>query len=146
MFNILGSVDGMHVLDLFSGSGLLALEAVSRGAAHVVSVERHRHIANHLRDVCDSWQLHDRWKIMPASVHEALSRLSQQHFELIMADPPYEQGLSEMIPSWLDEFAIGCGRLVIEESARVHPNWPESWTTAPPRRYGDTSLHFLERS
>jgi len=145
MFNILSPVDGMRVLDLFSGSGLMALEAISRGATHATSIEQHQRACGHLRQVREQWCLQERWKVVTGGVHAALAHLPNERYDLVFADPPYEQGFSEQIPVWLDEFDIDCGHLVIEESARVSPDWPEGWTAALPRRYGDTCLHFLER-
>ncbi|MDX8410461.1 MAG: 16S rRNA (guanine(966)-N(2))-methyltransferase RsmD [Mariprofundaceae bacterium] len=145
MFNIIGPVNGVRVLDLFAGSGLMALEAISRGAAHVTSIDRHRRATGHLLQVRDQWHVSEHWKIITGEAHAILGRMAGERFDIVFADPPYEQGFSEKIPAWLDEFGIGCSSLVIEESARVNPDWPEGWTVAPPRRYGDTCLHFLER-
>ncbi|HKJ83570.1 MAG TPA: 16S rRNA (guanine(966)-N(2))-methyltransferase RsmD [Mariprofundaceae bacterium] len=145
MFNILGDIEGARVLDLFSGSGLMALEALSRGASGVVSVERQRRTVGHLQQVRSDWGLDSRWHIMAGEAFAVLERLRGEQFDLIFADPPYDKGYAERIPEKLDETGIDCRRLVIEESARVTPAWPESWTAESPRRYGDTCLHFLHR-
>jgi len=144
LFNILGDMDGRTVLELFSGSGLMALEALSRGAAHVTSIEQNERICRHLRQVRHDWQLADRWRIIRAGVEHGLEILAQERFDLIFADPPYQQGFLERIPAWLTMHHIHCGRLVIEESARTPPAVIEGWTMTQSRRYGDTCLHFFE--
>jgi len=144
LFNILGSIEGACVLDLFSGSGLMALEALSRGAVAVTSVEKNKRIFKHLQDVRGNWGIQDEWQLLCGDVQGMLPRLAGRRFDLVFADPPYAQGISEHIPCWLDNSRISCAQLVIEESARVDPLWPSGWTQARSRRYGDTCLYFLE--
>jgi len=146
LFNILGNIKGVCVLDLFSGSGLMALEALSRGAVAVTSVEKNERIFKHLQDVHRDWDIQDEWQLLCGDVQGMLPRLAGRHFDLIFADPPYAQGISEHIPYWLDNSRISCAQLVIEESARIDPQWPSNWTQLQSRRYGDTCLHFLEQA
>ncbi|MDQ6982512.1 MAG: 16S rRNA (guanine(966)-N(2))-methyltransferase RsmD [Mariprofundus sp.] len=143
LFNILGSVDGFLVLDLFAGSGIMALEALSRGAASATSIEQDHHAVHALKQSRDILKVSDSWKIYPASVEKGLAALAGAHFELIFADPPYAQGYAEQLPHLLTQHAIDCGQLVIEESARIQPGWPDGWICRQSRRYGDSCLHFL---
>jgi len=145
LFNILGSLEGATVLDLFSGSGLMALEAISRGASTVISIESSRRVVRHLQGVREKWEIEDSWQLLHGDVRTMLARLSGQHFDLVFADPPYARGISTCIPIWLEESRISCTQLVIEESARVDPLWPSGWTEQQSRRYGDTCLYFLVR-
>lgn len=144
LFNILGDIEGWTVLDLFSGSGLMALESLSRGAAHVTSIEQNERVCRHLRQVRGDWQLAERWRIVRSGVEHGLEMLAQTRFDLIFADPPYQQGFLERIPVWLTGHDIHGGRLVIEESARTLPLAIAGWTATQSRRYGDTCLHFFE--
>lgn len=146
LFNILADVGGMRVLDLFAGSGVMALESLSRGAAAAISIEQQRRATRNMEQICAEWRLSGQWQIYTNDVERALTPLSGQHFDLIFADPPYKQGFCELLPQWLDQHHIGCDRLVIEESARVEPQWPVGWLCEQSRRYGDTCLHFLSRS
>jgi len=146
LFNILADVEGMRVLDLFAGSGVIGLEALSRGAASLISIEQQRRATRNMEQICAEWGLNDQWKIYTNGVERALTPLTGQHFDLIFADPPYKQGFCELLPQWLDRQQIGCDKLVIEESSRVDPQWPAGWTCEQSRRYGDTTLHFLSRS
>jgi len=145
LFNILGSVDGFQVLDLFAGSGIMALEAISRGAASTLSIEQHHRAVRNLKQVCETLQLADRWKIRSASVEKGLAVQTGTSFDLIFADPPYARGYAELLPLLLDQYDIGCEQLVIEESARIEPLWPAGWVCEQSRRYGDTCLHFLAK-
>ncbi len=144
LFNIIGSVDGCRVLELFSGSGLMALEALSRGAATVTSIERERRIVARFASIRRDLGLEDRWQILCGDVQSELGRLHDRHFDLVFADPPYDSGISQCLPAWLDTAGISCGRLIIEEAARAAPHWPKGWTERQARRYGGTCLYFLD--
>jgi len=143
LFSILGDIADCRVLDLFSGSGIMALESLSRGASSVISVEQQRRAVMHLQQLQTSLSVTDSWQILPTSVERALPGLAGQAFDLVFADPPYAKGFAEKLPAWLARHGISCGQLVIEESAKVAPLWPAGWTCRQSRRYGDTTLHFL---
>jgi 16S rRNA (guanine966-N2)-methyltransferase len=143
LFNILGDIDGWRVLDLFAGSGLMSLEAISRGAA-VTAIEQDSANRRAMQAVRDDWHLKEKWQILGGTLPGALSALHGQAFDLVFADPPYAQGIAEQIPAWLDVHGITAGQLVIEEASSEHPAWPAGWTPAQSRRYGGTCLHFLE--
>ncbi len=146
LFNILGSVEDAAVLDLFSGSGLIALEAISRGASAAISIESNRRVVRHLQGVREQWKVEGRWRLLHGDVHIMLARLANRHFNLVFADPPYAQGIGACLPRWLDEARVSCSELVIEDSARIVPVWPQGWTQRQSRRYGDTCLYFLTRT
>lgn len=145
LFNILGPVEAYSMLDLFSGSGVMALEALSRGAASAISLEQNRQLTRRMQGICSDWGLEKQWQIRCATVEKGLAALNGERFDLIFADPPYQQGYCETIPQLLERFDIGCEQLVIEESARVEPHWPSGWQCEQSRRYGDSTLHFLSR-
>jgi len=145
LFNILGPVDGFRILDLFAGSGIMALEALSRGAASATSIEQDRRAVKALQQSRDTLNMSDQWLIQTGSVEQGLPRLAGKAFDLIFADPPYARGFTEVLPDLLTQSDIHCGQLVIEESARVKPEWPDGWICRQSRRYGDTCLHFLLR-
>lgn len=145
LFNILGPIDEMRLLDLYSGSGVMALEAISRGAS-ALSIEQNRRLTRDMEQIRQQWHLADSWQIKTGTVERGLQALAGEHFDLIFADPPYRQSLAEKLPQWLDEQAIRCDLLVTEESTHVNPNWPEGWLCEQSRRYGDSTLHFLYRA
>jgi len=144
LFNILGDIDGWEMLDLFAGTGIMAIEALSRGAASAGSIEQHPKAFRLMQKSREQLNL-DSWNIVKGTLPATLDRLEGSSFNLIFADPPYDQGIAEKIPAWLDKNSINCQYLVIEESSRAKPIWPEGWTITQSRRYGDTTLHFLER-
>ena len=142
LFNILGDIDGWKILDLFSGTGIMAIEALSRGAISASSIEQSGKACQLMKNSQEQFSLNS-WEITKGTLPAALNRLTGSSFDLVFADPPYDQGIGETVPQWLDENRIGCHQLVIEESSRANPVWPADWTATRSRRYGDTTLHFL---
>jgi 16S rRNA (guanine966-N2)-methyltransferase len=94
-FAVLGDrVVGVRLLDLFAGTGCVGLEALSRGAAAVVFVERHAPTARILRINCTLFELDaDRAHIIVRPVKTALTTLKNQNrvFQVVWADPPFER-------------------------------------------------------
>lgn len=142
LFNILGDILGKNLLDLFAGSGIMAIEALSRGAASALSIEQSGRACSAMK-TCRKQIGLENWKITKGKLPSALEQVAGQSFDLIFADPPYDKGTAEQIPAWLDDRNIDCDLLVIEESAKADPRWPGGWTVARSRRYGDTILYFL---
>lgn len=144
LFNMLGSMDGLRMLDLFAGSGIMAVESLSRGATTAVSIEHNRQATHSMDQLRSKLNLTESWQIMPVSIEKGLCRLTGQSFDLVFADPPYEKGFASKLPALLNQYGIHCNRLVIEESSRLQPEWPQGWHCQQSRSYGDTTLHFLE--
>lgn len=135
IFSILGDVGGARVLDLFCGTGALAFEALSRGAAHATLVDDQEALA---RRNAEALGLADRAEVVRAKATRFLDRAPEGAFDLILCDPPY--GLGEDISAQLGPLLARAlapgGRLVIESS----PERPLAveLPLARERRYGDT--------
>ena len=114
LFNILGArVQNRRVLDLFAGTGSLGLEALSRGAARAVMVDRAT--GNILQDNAEHAKLSELARIMRGDVFTALTRLAAdgETFDLVFCDPPYGKGLWERALTALD------GSSLLSEGALV---------------------------
>jgi 16S rRNA (guanine966-N2)-methyltransferase len=118
LFAVLGRLSGMRVLDLFCGTGALAIEAISRGADSAVLVDRAPALAR--RNV-EALGLEKRCELVRGDAIRYLER-SDERFGLVFCDPPYklaarlEPQLARHLPPRLAKHA----RLVLESSAR-HP-------------------------
>lgn len=84
---------GRHVLDLFAGSGQLALEALSRGAADAVLCDISAQAMTVITDNVEKTHMDDRCRLLNVSYLDACRHLSGESFDLIFLDPPYAQHL-----------------------------------------------------
>lgn len=151
IFNILGPPPEGDVLDLYAGTGALGLEALSRGAAAVVFVEREHAPLAALRRNVKELGVEDRVTILGADVCTGLRRLAakgQGRFSWVFLDPPYvketEGVLAELSGSGL---LTPCAVVVLEHDRRHRP--PESVGNlflTDRRQYGDTELSFFRAS
>ncbi len=93
VFNVLGQFfDGGDVLDLYAGTGALALEALSRGCARAVCVEADREAAEVIAANAEACGVADRVEVRRGRVLDVVPRLPPGRFALAFIDPPYEEG------------------------------------------------------
>ncbi len=129
-------VEGATVVDLFAGSGALGLEALSRGAGHVVFVERARRALTALRANVELLGAAGSCRVVQADAVPWVRRLEEGAFDLALADPPYDREYAtRLMELWLER-PFARELWVEHRSSEVLP--------APPgarvRRYGDTVL------
>ena len=121
LFNILQEdVPGCEFLDLFSGSGGIGIEALSRGARHATFVEFGKEALSCIRANLHKTRLAEQATVLPVEVTYAISKLEKQGqvFDIIYADPPYRKGFEAKILSILaTSTIIQPGSLVILESS-----------------------------
>ena len=157
MFNILADrVDGAKVLDVFSGSGSLGIEALSRGAGECVFVERTTSCVQAIQSNLERTHLNDRARVLRADVFGVVRRLAPEDvFDLVLAAPPYrivdELPTRQRLWQWLAELASGDalearGTIVLEHRRqRGALVFPDEIALLDSRTYGDTTLSLLSR-
>lgn len=121
LFNIIqAEVPESRFLDLFSGSGGIAIEALSRGASEAVLVEHEREAVRCIRENIKHTRMEDRSRVMAMDVMQAVRRLDQlgQPFDVIFMDPPYRKDLEGMlVPYLLHSSLVHEETLIIVETA-----------------------------
>lgn len=148
LFNILrsrfGSLEELRVLDLFAGSGALAIEALSRGAKEAVLVDQGKQAASLIPKNLQDCRVADRARFLQRDVLAALPQLPGP-FDIIFLDPPYGQGLQQKTLTRIAEISLlAAGGVVCAESAR-NEELPENaglLQRETTRFYGSTALHF----
>jgi 16S rRNA (guanine966-N2)-methyltransferase len=149
MFNILGvEIKDKTILDLFSGTGNLGIEALSRGAKRVIFVEKNREAIRLIQRNLFACQMEDRSELLLKEVHQAIGFLKGkgERFDLIFMDPPYEKGLIRKTMEVLGTVKIyhEDSILVIEHNRREPlSDISDSWNLLRQRRIGETVLSFL---
>jgi 16S rRNA (guanine966-N2)-methyltransferase len=146
IFNVLGrSVARARVADLFAGGGALGIEALSRGAAEVVFVEANAAVVRFLKTNTDGLA---GATVVRGDALRALRRLGPDRFDIVLADPPYRQGLVEQtLGALAASGALVAGGLAVIEHHRLELPAPGAgWELAKQGRYGDSWTSFLRRS
>jgi 16S rRNA (guanine966-N2)-methyltransferase len=147
LFAVLGDrVAGARVLDLFAGTGALAIEALSRGASEAVLVEQAAPAVEVVRANLDALGLAERGRVRRTRAETYLRTQRDGPFDLVLLDPPYGApvGLVAGLLGRLARTALAPGAVVVVEAAAraKAPPWPPGLTPDRPRRYGDTTLHL----
>ncbi len=147
VMNVLGQFfEGGAVLDLYAGTGALALEALSRGCARAVCVEADRAAAEVLRKNAEACGFADRVEVRRGRVVDELSRLPREAFLLAFVDPPYDEG-PEAALARLDGALVPGGRAVAEHDARRPPAERYGALALVARRaYGTTGISIYART
>ena len=150
LFNWLGQdLGGLECLDLFAGSGALGFEALSRGAAGVVMVEKSREVCAALREnaallQAKNLQLHcmDALEFVAAARAGAVS--SSPRFDVVFLDPPFgSKLLSEVLPKLVS--LLKPGARVYVESATSFEQTP-GWRLLKAGRAGNVHYHLVAQS
>jgi 16S rRNA (guanine966-N2)-methyltransferase len=132
---------GARVLDLFAGSGALGLEALSRGAREVVFVERSKNALRTLRANVELLGADEQCQVVAGDAMAYFRHLQPGEFELILADPPYELGISGSLLEIFFQKGFARELWVEHRSSEAMPPLPG----LRQRRYGDTTLSTLTR-
>jgi 16S rRNA (guanine966-N2)-methyltransferase len=150
LFNILHEPSGKSFVDLFAGCGSVGLEALSRGAAKVVFVEKNAVMVNAIKRNLRDLDLGGEHEILAMEAAKALRKLQKrdESFDIIFADPPYERGFVREIFRSLGggNFLSEDGLLIIQHSLReeVDEQHTGDFILTDRRRYGDTHLSFFK--
>jgi 16S rRNA (guanine(966)-N(2))-methyltransferase RsmD len=147
IFSALGDVSGGRVLDLYCGTGALAIEALSRGAAMALLVDRDTRPA--LGNV-ERLGLGERTELVRAEVGRWLASHEESpaspRFDLIFVDAPYRLAdrVGQELNTHLPRLLASGGRAIVESGAR-RPLRPDSLEPLRQRRYGAADVSFYGR-
>jgi 16S rRNA (guanine966-N2)-methyltransferase len=144
LFNIVQHrVDGSRVLDLFSGTGAIALEALSRGAISATCVESDRRAAGLIAENAALCRESERCVIIRDVASRVLEKpLPGGPFDIIVLDPPYDYAaLGEAVTKAGEQRAAG-GIVILEHATRVTPPRARGLTLTRTVTSGDSALTF----
>ncbi len=150
--SISNAIEDSIFLDLFSGSGNIGIEALSRGANKVFFVDKSIESIKILKNNLKSLKIEDNsFVIIRNDFKKAIKNFFKEkiYFDIIYADPPYEKNFSERILSLLKDFLIlkKNGIIAIEHSKRESFNYAiKELVLFKILEYGDTKITILKRS
>ncbi len=143
LFNALGELGNLTVLDAFAGSGALSFEAVSRGAARATAIDSDRNAQQAIAANIDDLGLTKQVKLIRAATSAWLAT-TDQHFDVVLCDPPYD----DINPALLENLAARAkpgGVIVLSLPPTSDFSLP-SYTLLSRKDYGDATLSFYRNN
>lgn len=145
LFNMLGDLSGLTVLDAFAGTGALSFEAISRGAKHALAIESDKAAQDTIAQNIKALGLRNSVKLVRASANGWLQTYTGEQFDIVLLDPPYDDLQSNLVQR-LAQQTNGDGLLVV--------SWPggneipqfDGFEAIKQKQYGDAQLAYYRRN
>ncbi len=145
VFSILGDIKGMSFLDLFSGSGIIGIEAASRGASPVYFIEKDRIKKNIIHENTDMIETEKKVYIMSA---EKFISVTREKFDIIFLDPPFPMGKKQDIVLSVSRRNILSDKGILLIHHPSEEKWPEiigNLEVYDRRKYGRSIVLFFRK-
>lgn len=143
VFNTLGAImdfNGKSFLDMFSGSGIMSLEALSRGFESTVAIEQNKKVYSVIKSNFSKYEKSHDLKLILGDSLKVCPKLTQK-FDVIYIDPPYNAGIYEKS---LEAIKDICGEIVILEHV-TEVEIPQNFEILKQKKYGDKFITFLHK-
>lgn len=141
IFNRLGDIEGLMVLDAYAGSGAIGIEALSLRASHVTFIEQSRSVAKVIQTNLSALEAVPHAAVLNLGVTEAVKGLQGTSFDIIVADPPYAQLEPGEIQLLFNSLVIN-GIGIVSHSSRVSAPKLDNANLIDSRTYGDTTISY----
>lgn len=146
LFNALGDISGLTVLDAFAGSGALSFEALSRGAGYAIAIDNDTAAQRAITDNIKSLGLQDDMKLIRSGAGGWLNTsIAGKTFDLVLCDPPYQDLQLSLLKRLSDKVARG-GLLVLSWPGNMEAPEFVGLEILQQKSYGDAQLIFYRRS
>lgn len=147
LFNwLMPALPGARVLDLFAGSGALGFEAVSRGAAHAVLVERDAALAAALRATAARLGAGESIDVVQADARAWLAASAPARFDIAFVDPPFSAGLWDTVLAELSPVLAPAAWLYVEAANEAAWSLPAGWRVHREGRTREVRYVLLRRA
>lgn len=145
LFNTLGDISGLTVLDAFAGSGALSFEAISRGAAEVITIDDDMQAVKTIERNAQEIAVTGKVSVIRANAKSWSNRHPNSKFDLIFCDPPYDNIQIELVEGLAKHLKRG-GILVMSlpPKTRVIMHSPNELISH--KNYGDAELYFYKNT
>jgi 16S rRNA (guanine(966)-N(2))-methyltransferase RsmD len=144
LFNILGDIKGLSLLDVYSGSGGIGLEAISRGAAEVTLIETNITAQKAALSNIQKFKLEQQVQLLRMNVETWFKTKPKERFNIVIADPPYDK-FKKTIAIKLVESVILNGIFVLSISALIQPPSLPKTEKLISKIYGNSQLVFYRK-
>ena len=144
IFSILGPnrLEGARVLDLFSGTGAMGIEAISRGAEYVDFIELDSRRCKEIRTILQDFKINDKARVIYGNAIDKIDNLDRS-YDLLFADPPYGYGKWDVLLAKIEKFQIMklASVAIFETSKHENHNFGSGkLIMKTQRKYGDSII------
>lgn len=143
LFNSIGDISGLTVLDAFAGTGAVGIEALSRGAGHINAVEMDADSFETLKENRNLITNVERMEVHRANIKTWLKN-QQKYFDVIVADPPYDAIGMRALETCAD-YVEPSGLLIVSLPQAEHIKF-DNFKKIDEKRYGNAKLVFYKKS
>ncbi len=139
-------LDNAIVLDLFSGSGNLGIEALSEGASYAYLVDFNKKAAITIKNNLNNIGINEA-EVINLDYKKALNYLKDKKMDLIFLDPPYKTDYIEQSIKLIDEYDMlnEDGLIICENDSLDKIVYPENYEVVKDRKYGDKWVVILKK-
>jgi len=147
LFNVLGDINGLNVLDAFAGSGALAFEAASRGAAHVVAIEKDRAAHGIIDKNAKEFRLDKKAvHIVRANAGGWSIHNMEKKFDIVILDPPFDELQVSVLKTMAKRHVKLGGLLVLAWPGKKDIPEFDKLDVISDKNYGDAQLVFYRKT
>jgi 16S rRNA (guanine966-N2)-methyltransferase len=145
LFNSLGDLGGLTLLDPFAGSGAISIEAISRGADSAVAIDSNKDAQADIEDNISKLKLKNRIQLIKTTANKWLNLNYDKRFDLIVCDPPYDRVQYDLIEQF-EKLVKKDGLLVLSFPPKAELPRFKSLKLIDNKEYGDSRLVFYRNS
>ncbi len=145
LFNMLGDIEGLSVLDPFAGSGALSLEALSRGAAEAVAIDIDKAAHRIIQENAAALGLADRLKAIRANASSWSDHNPDRQFDIILGDPPYDSPSPRLLQKLARHVRPG-GTLVLSLPPKAAVELPADCRLLVVKSFGDAEIRAYRKT
>ena len=145
LFNVLGEIEGLSVLDAFAGSGALSFAAISRGAKSVTAVEKDGPAHNVIDQNVVDLQLGKNIKVVRANVGGWSIHNMEKKFDIVLLDPPYDHLQLTVLETLIKRHVKKAGLAVLSYPGKTKAPDFEGSEIISDKNYGDAQLIFYKK-
>lgn len=145
LFNALGEIEGLTVLDAFTGTGAVAVEAVSRGAKSVIAIDYDKEAFLCASGNIQSLKLEATITVLKVNAKSWSNNNQNKEFDIVIADPPFDE-VNDAILEKLHRQVKKNGLFVLSVPSDYKPRKNDTLTEIAEREYGDAKLLFFRKT
>jgi 16S rRNA (guanine966-N2)-methyltransferase len=145
LFNILGDIEGLTLLDCYGGTGAISFEAISRGVKSVTIVEANKKAQQSIASSIKSLELASSVKLINSTVSKFINNWDNQSFDLVICDPPFDKNIDVDTIQSLEESVSDNGLLILSLPIVDVEFDFKTLSEIKNKIYGDARLVFFRR-